>query len=342
MESRWRARRSSSGAGGRDLVNYFGINLLPEVAGNSINDFVQGGLRAEAGEGLEFFDGGDAAHHVLEAGLVSFVVGDIFDGRRAAGSCFHAVSQTLDGNFLGTADIDDFTDGTVRVHQADEGFDGVPDVAETTRLLAIPVDLDGGMVESGLHEIREYHAVPAGLARTDGIKQTGHDHRKLFLLPVGEREKLIEGFRSGVAPASLGSGAKDQIRVFVEGDIGVLAVDLGGGSGENEFAFLAGGFQDHLCAVDVGLDGLDRAFDDELDANRGGEVHNDIGVVYELGEQLAIFDSVEVILEVIAGFQMTNIIDAAGREIVEKDDALAAIEKPLGKMGSDKTSTAGD
>jgi hypothetical protein len=71
-------------------------------------------------------------------------------------------------------------------------------------------------------------------------------------------------------------------------------------------------------------------------------MHDDIGIVHELSEELTIFDIVEVILEVLAGFQMTDIFDAAGGEIVEQDDTIAAVKKPLRQMRSDKTSAASD
>jgi len=81
----------------------------------------------------------------------------------------------------------------------------------------------------------------------------------------------------------------------VERDVGVLAVDFGSGSGEHEFAFFAGSFEDALGAVDIRFDRAHRAFHDELDADSGGKMDDDVGVVDELGEQLEVFDVVEVI-----------------------------------------------
>src|SRR4029077_15358674 len=101
-------------------------------------------------------------------------------------------------------------------------------------------------------------------------------------------------------------------------------------------------FQDHLRAVDVGLDGAHGAFDDELNADSGGEMDDDVGIVNKLGDELAIFDVVEVILQVAVRFQMANVIHAAGGKIVEEDHAIAACEEALCKMESDETGTAGD
>src|SRR3981189_2330268 len=105
------------------------------------------------------------------------------------------------------------------------------------------------------------------------------DYGQLFFLPVGQSQKFIESFRSGVTPAALGGRAEDQVGVFMEGNVEIFAVDLGGGGSEHELAFFAGGFEDELRAVDVGFDGADGTFDDELDADSGGEMDDDVGIV---------------------------------------------------------------
>src|SRR6266850_4763674 len=84
---RWRSVRAS---GGYPLkVRAFG--LLLEERSDAVDDFVERGAGTEAGEGLEFLDGGDTAHHVLEAGFIGFVVRNILDGRRAAGAIFNSL-----------------------------------------------------------------------------------------------------------------------------------------------------------------------------------------------------------------------------------------------------------
>ena len=158
-------------------------------------------------------------------------------------------------------------------------FDGVADVAEAAGLFAVAIDADGRVVEGGLHEIGQDHAVAAGLARTDGVEQAHDDDGKLLFFPVREREKFIESLGGGVTPAAFGGGPENEVGVFVERHVGIFAVDFGSGSGKNEFAFFAGGFQDPLRAVDVGFDGAHRAFDDELHADGGREVDDDVGIV---------------------------------------------------------------
>src|SRR5882672_3356839 len=288
----------------------------------------------EAGEGLEFFHGGHAAHHVLEAGFIGFVVGNVLDRRGAAGAFFHPSRESLDSDFLSVANIDDFADGTVGVHKADETFYGVAHVAEAAGLLAIAVDTDRGVVQRGLDEIRKNHSIASGLPGAHSIKQTGHNDGELFFLPVGEGEKLIEGFGGGVAPAAFGGGAEDEIGVLMEWNVGVFSVDFGGGGSENEFPFLASGFQDQLRSVDIGFDGLDRALDNEFDADGGSQMDD------ELRNQLTILDVVEVIFHAFGGFQMTDVVHAAGGKIVEQHNAIAAIEQSFRKMRTDEASAA--
>ena len=281
---------------------------------------------------MELFDRGHAAHHVLKTGFVGLVVGHILNGRGTARALLHSLCQCLDGDLLGVADIDDFADGTIRVHEADEAFDRIPHIAEAARLLAAAIDADGGVVESGLDEIGEHHSVAAGLPGAHGIEQASHDDREFFLLPVGKGKKFIERFGGRVAPAAFRCGTKDEVGVFVERNVGVLAVDLGRGRRQNEFLFFAGSFEDHLRAVYIGLDGLDRAFDDEFDTDGGGQMDDDIGIVNEFGEQLAILEVVEVILHAVGRLEMADVFDAAGRKVVQQNDVFAAIKKRLREM----------
>jgi hypothetical protein len=128
----------------------------------------------------------------------------------------------------------------------------------------------------------------------------------------------------------------------VEREVGVFAVDFGSGSGEDEFAFFAGGFEDALGAVDIGFDGADRAFDDELDADGSGEMDDDVSIIDEFGEELEIFDVVEVIFHLSGRLEVADVIHATGGVIVEQNYAVAAGKKTLRQMGTDKTGATGD
>ena len=53
------------GAGLRGRLGFFA-----EEGGDAVDDVVEAGARAEAGQSFELIDAGDAAHHVFETGLV--------------------------------------------------------------------------------------------------------------------------------------------------------------------------------------------------------------------------------------------------------------------------------
>src|SRR5207249_4463662 len=148
---------------------------------------------------------------------------------------FHPVRQSFDGDFLGVTNIDDFSDGAVQVHEADESFHSVADIAEAARLLSAAIDADGGVVQGRLDEVGEHHAVAAGLPRTYGIEQASYDDGQLLFPPVGKSEKLIECLGGRVAPAAFCCRAKDEVGVLAEWHVGIFSVDLGGGCGEDKF-----------------------------------------------------------------------------------------------------------
>ena len=87
-----------------------------------------------------------------------------------------------------------------------------------------------------------------------------------------------------------------------------------------------------LRAVDIGFDGADGALDNQANADGGGEMNNNVGIVDELRDKLPIFNGVEMIFHAIGNFQMPNVLHASCGEIVEEDDVVTAIEKPLGEM----------
>src|SRR5882762_2413064 len=321
--------QSSVGAGCGYLVDSQAFLFLLKKSGDTVNDLIQRSTGTEASKGIELIDGGHAAHHVLKAGFVGLVVRHVLNGGGAAGAFLHSLCQCLNGDFLGVADVDDLADGMLQIHKADQTFNSVTHIAEAARLLSGAVDADGGVVQGGLDEIGEDHSVASGLPGTNGIEQAGHDDGQPLFLPVGESKKLVERFGGRVTPAALRGGPEDQIRIFVERNVGVLAVDLRGGRGENEFPLLACGFEDQLSAVYIGLDGLDGAFDDEFDSHSGGEMHDYVGIIDKFGEQLAILNVIQVILHTAGRLEMTDVIDTACRKVVEQNDAVAAIKKPL-------------
>src|SRR5256885_3805881 len=62
--------------------------------------------------------------------------------------------------------------------------------------------------------------------------------------------------------------------------------------------------------------------------------HDDIGIVDELGEELTIFDIVQVIGEALGGFQVADVFHAAGGEIVEQDYGVTALDQALDRKST--------
>src|SRR5207249_8716973 len=156
----------------------------------------------------------------LKAGLVGLIVRHVLNGGGTAGTLPYSPRQFFDGDFLGIADVDDFSDGAVQVHEANEGFDSVADIAEAARLLSAAVDADGGVVEGGLDEIGEHHAVAASLPRAHGIEQTSDDDRQLFLFPTGRSKNSMESIRRRAVPAAFGGWSKEKAGVFEGRNVG--------------------------------------------------------------------------------------------------------------------------
>src|SRR5215469_4506382 len=227
--------------------------FLPVIGGHPVDDLRQGGLRAKAGQRVEFIDRGHAAHHVLEAGLVGFLVGNIMNGRVAASPLSDRFGQVLDRDFLCIANIDDLTDSVLEWNDLQKCFDSITDIAEAPRLLAVPEHIEWLISQCRLDEIRQNHAVAAGLPWAYRVKESHHDNRLLLLLPIGNRQKFVECFRSCITPPALCRGTKNQIGILVERYLRVLPIDFGCGGKDNEFPFLRGSLENELCAVDVGF-----------------------------------------------------------------------------------------
>src|SRR5437016_14121238 len=74
-------RQNLVGAGRGSLANVKAFRFMPKKGGDAVNDLIQWGTGAEAGEGMELLDRGHAAHHVLKAGFVGLVVGHVLNGK---------------------------------------------------------------------------------------------------------------------------------------------------------------------------------------------------------------------------------------------------------------------
>ena len=141
-------------------------------------------------------------------GLVGLVVGNPDDLGAAAGQRLDAFGELADRDLGAVADVEDLADGARLVDQGYHSAHDVPDVGEAARLGAVAEHGDRLAGQRLPHEGRDHHPVLAGLPRPDRVEQPDDDHRQLALLPVGQRQELVDHLAAGVGPAVLLASAR--------------------------------------------------------------------------------------------------------------------------------------
>ena len=131
------------------------------------------------------------------------VVRHPLDRRAAAGQRPDLFSQRANGDFVAVADIEDLTDRAWLVDQGYHSRDDVADVGEAAGLRAVAEDGDRLARQRLPHERRDHHPVLARLPRAHRVEQPDDDHRQLALLPVGQRQELVDHLAAGVGPPVL-------------------------------------------------------------------------------------------------------------------------------------------
>jgi len=109
------------------------------------------------------------------------------------------------------------------------------------------------------HEGGNHHPVLAGLSRTHGVEETHEDGGELLLLPVGKRQELVDGLRTGVAPAPDVGRPEDEVVALRIRHLLALPVHLGGGCHEDLLPLLVGDVEDRsvpLTLVSIVRTGL--------------------------------------------------------------------------------------
>ena len=84
------------------------------------------------------------------------------------------------------------------------------------------------------------------------------------------------------------------------------------------------------------------SLDDELDADRGGQVHDDVALVHELVDDELVEHRAVDEAEVGVVAQVVEVAQAAGGQVVERDHAVAPGEQGLDQVRADEAGTAGD
>src|SRR5687767_394595 len=172
------------------------------ILDDRLYDLVDAELRMEADCLRNLLERRNAPHHILEAFAVDFAVRNEANLGSRFGQLANPLGEIEDRHLVQTSDVEHLAHRVVSIHQADGAGDSVGHVREAPSLPAVAVNDDGSVGESLLNEIGQHHAVFTGLARAHSIEKPANYNRKVLLAPVRDGEKLIDGLRAGVAPAT--------------------------------------------------------------------------------------------------------------------------------------------
>ena len=213
-------------------------------------------------------------------------------GERLPVSVPDPLGQRHDGDLLAVADVEDLArPRAARPPSASSAPTTSRDVAEAARLRAVAVHGDRLARQRLPHEVRDHHAVAAGLARPHGVEEA-HDDRPAASVSfqyASARNSSI-ALLQAYAQRCFGVGPSTRSASSLEGHVGALAVHLGGRRDDDQLLLLVRVLEHDLGAVHVGLDRVDRLLDDQLHADGRGEVEHDVAVVDQLGEQRLVRD----------------------------------------------------
>ena len=68
----------------------------------------------------------------------------------------------------------------------------------------------------------------------------------------------------------------------------------------------------------------------------------DVGAIDHLRDQRIVEDRVDGVVETRVGLEVGDVVDRAGRQVVERIDLVAAVEQRLGQVRADEARAAGD
>ncbi len=122
----------------------------------------------------------------------------------------------------------------------------------------------------------------------------------------------------------------------------MVAVDLGGRGDEDGLAEAPARVEDGLGALEVDPQGADGLLDDRLDADGGREVVDDVDLVHELGDDRGVQHAVDHEMEVGVVGEVGDVLQAAGREVVDDEHLVAVGEKKVGEVRADETGPTRD
>eukprot|EP00825_Cyclidium_porcatum_P046001 TRINITY_DN7135_c0_g1_i18.p2 TRINITY_DN7135_c0_g1~~TRINITY_DN7135_c0_g1_i18.p2 ORF type:complete len:288 (+),score=22.95 TRINITY_DN7135_c0_g1_i18:614-1477(+) len=218
------------------------------------------------------------------------------------------------------------TSKSVGIHETDEAFDHVVDVAKGARLPAFAVDGDGFALEGLNDEVGNDAAIVGMHARPVGVEDAGDADIELVLAVIIEEQ----GFGTTLAfvvAATRADGVDVAPVTFALRMDGRVAVDLAGRGLEDARAQTLGQAEHVDGAMHAGLGCLDRIVLVMNRRGRAGQVENAVHLeVHRKG------DVVAQELEAWVAVQMLDVALCAGEKVVEANNLVAAFEKPVDEV----------
>src|SRR5260221_9640186 len=205
-------------------VQFASRNPRPLVGDDLIDCFVQGSARLPPDHALELLNIGDAPPHIFKARFIGLVIRDSHDLRSAACSFAYALGKLPDRDLLIGADVKNFANRAGRRRKADDGLHHIVDVAKAALLFTVTINLNRLTEQSPLHETRHDHAIVSPLTRAHRIKHPEDDDWQIGGAMIGQRQKLVQFFGSGVAPTALGCGSERSVVFLAKRYFLVLAI----------------------------------------------------------------------------------------------------------------------
>src|SRR4051812_15786779 len=95
--------------------------------------------------------------------------------------------------------------------------------------------------------------------------------------------------------------------------------------------------QNDFRSVNVGFDRMNRLLDDQLHADRRRQVDDDVCPIDEFSEDRLVGYRVDGVVEFRIVFEMDDVVDRPGRQVVDNEHFVAAIEECFGKVAPDES-----
>ena len=88
--------------------------------------------------------------------------------------------------------------------------------------------------------------------------------------------------------------------------------------------------------MDVRLNRMDWLLDDEFDPDRRGEVKHDVAPIDQLRQERLVVHRIDEVLEAGPSFQVSDVVDRPGRQVVEDEHVVTLRQHRFRKMRADE------